>query len=101
MQTIHSIICCCGQGLGSSMIMEMNVSKALNNLGQDQISVSHIPLSEASPEKADLYICGLDVAFQLKDYPRLIVLKNLIMLDEVQEKLQKALESEEKTFYIE
>ena len=29
---IRSIMCCCGQGLGSSMIVSMNVEKALKNL---------------------------------------------------------------------
>ena len=100
MAKIRSIVCCCGQGLGSSMIMEMNVKKALKSLGYSDIYVSHIPLSEASKEKGDLYICGLDVAPQLKTYPRVIVLKNIIMLDEMTGKLKKALNEADDNFYI-
>lgn len=87
MKKIHSIICCCGQGLGGSMIMEMNARKILSSMGYANISVSHLSLSDVSPKKADLMICGLDVAYQLRDYPRVIVLRNIIMLDELSEKL--------------
>ena len=70
MDKIRSIICCCGQGLGSSMIMEMNVKKALRALGRNDISVSHVSLVDAAKDKGDIYICGLDVAYQLRDFPR-------------------------------
>lgn len=100
MKKIHSIVCCCGQGLGSSMIMEMNVKKALTSLSLTNIYISHVPLAEASMDKGDLYICGLDVAPQLKNYPRVIVLKNIIMYDELEEKLLDAMNRKEDTFYI-
>ena len=43
---IKSIMCCCGQGLGSSMIVSMNVEKVLKKLGISGVSVSHTALSE-------------------------------------------------------
>lgn len=101
MDKINTIVCCCGQGLGSSMIMEMNVSKALKELGHENIRVKHIPLSEASIHRAEAYVCGLDVAYQLRDYPRVIVLKNIIMMDELTEKLKKMFEMDIDTFHIE
>ncbi len=101
MKKIHSIVCCCGQGLGSSMIMEMNVKKVIASLSLSNIYISHVSLAEASMDKGDLYICGLDVGPQLKDYPRVIVLKNIIMYDELEEKLTKAFEQSADKFYIE
>ena len=81
------------------MIMEMNVKKVLTSLSLTNIYVSHVPLAEASMDKGDLYICGLDVAPQLKAYPRVIVLKNIIMYDELEEKLTQAFEQSKDTFY--
>lgn len=83
------------------MIMEMNARKILSSMGYANISVSHFSLSDVSPKKADLMICGLDVAYQLRDYPRVIVLRNIIMLDELSEKLQAALSTEKNRFFIE
>ena len=50
---IRSIMCCCGQGLGSSMMVSMNVEKALKNLGVTGVSVDHTALSEVNPNSAD------------------------------------------------
>ncbi len=41
MATIRKVMCCCGQGLGSSMMVEMNIEKALKNLGIEGVSAGH------------------------------------------------------------
>ena len=56
---IRSIMCCCGSGLGSSMMVSMNVEKALKNLGITGVSVDHTSLSEVNPNSADLFVVGL------------------------------------------
>ncbi|MBO4219091.1 MAG: PTS ascorbate transporter subunit IIB, partial [Erysipelotrichaceae bacterium] len=33
MAKINKIMCCCGSGLGSSLMVQMNIQKALKNLG--------------------------------------------------------------------
>ena len=38
---IKKIMCCCGSGLGSSMLVRMNVEKVLNKLGKSGIEVTH------------------------------------------------------------
>ena len=43
---IRSIMCCCGQGLGSSMIVSMNVEKALKKLGVSGVKVEHTAIGE-------------------------------------------------------
>ena len=48
MTEIRKVMCCCGQGLGSSMMVEMNIQKALKKLGRTRSA----PMSSA--EKAIL-----------------------------------------------
>lgn len=38
---IKKILCFCGSGLGTSFLMEMNVKKALENLGITDVEVEH------------------------------------------------------------
>ena len=45
---IRSIMCCCGQGLGSSMIVSMNVEKALKKLGVSGVKVEHTAIGEVT-----------------------------------------------------
>lgn len=101
MAKIHSIICCCSNGLGSSMIMEMNLKRALAVLGRQNIDVRHIPLAEACSFSDDLYVVGLDIAPQMKDFKRVVVIQNLVSTDEFVDKLGKALSSTEEKFRIE
>lgn len=87
---IHSIMCCCGQGLGSSMIVSMNVERALKNLGIKGVSVDHTALSEISPNSADLFVVGRDLAPQLTSYKNKIVLNQLMDMNELTTKLKEA-----------
>lgn len=85
---IKSIMCCCGQGLGSSMIVRMNIEKALKNLGLQGISVSHTALSEVTQNSADLFVVGADLALQMKDYKNKIILDQLMDMQEIEAKLK-------------
>lgn len=100
MKEIKNVMCCCGQGLGSSMMVEMNIQKALKQLGKEDVKASHTSLSEASPDKADLFVVGRDLAPQLKNYPRVIVLKKIMSMAELKDKLEKAFAEESDTFFI-
>ena len=55
---VKRIMCCCGQGLGSSMIVAMNVEKALKNIGVSGVSVEHTALSEITQGCAELFVVG-------------------------------------------
>ena len=98
---IRSIVCCCSNGLGSSMIMEMNLKRALAAIGRSDITVRHIPLSEANSISDELYVVGLYIAPQMKDFKRVIIIRDMVSTDEFTEKLTRALESAEKRFRIE
>ena len=101
MRAIRSIVCCCSNGLGSSMIMEMNLKRALAAIGRPDITVRHIPLSEANSISDELYVVGLDIAPQMKDFKRVIIIRDMVSTDEFVDKLTRALESAEKRFRIE
>ncbi|MGA9173916.1 MAG: PTS sugar transporter subunit IIB, partial [Thermoactinomyces sp.] len=77
------ILVVCGNGLGSSFIMELNVKKALNELGKEA-QVDHTDLTTARTEKADIYLGAKDIISQLDDGTRTIVaLENVMNLEEI------------------
>ncbi|MBA4551803.1 MULTISPECIES: PTS sugar transporter subunit IIB [Thermoactinomyces] len=81
------ILVVCGNGLGSSFIMELNVKKALNELGKEA-EVGHTDLATARSEEADLYIGAQDIISQLDDGTRNIVaLENVMNLEEIKTKI--------------
>ena len=100
MRAIRRIVCCCSNGLGSSMIMEMNLKRALAILGRQNIEVRHIPLSEANSFSDALYVVGLDIAPQMKDFKRVVVIQSMVSTDEFVDKLEKAFGSTEEKFRI-
>jgi PTS system ascorbate-specific IIB component len=85
---IKSIMCCCGSGLGSSMLVRMNVEKALKNIGVSGVSVSHSSLSDAAEGAADLFVVGKDLANFVKHLPKVIVLDNIMDKAELEAKLK-------------
>ncbi len=87
--TIRSILCCCGSGLGSSMIVSMNTERALSSLGIQGVRVDHTTVSEVNVNSADLFVVGKDLAYVFKDYPSVIVLDELMNMNELTAKLKE------------
>ena len=58
---INKIMCFCGSGLGTSFVMEMNVKKALANLGISGVEVVHSTIDDVMPGAADLFVCSADL----------------------------------------
>ena len=86
---IKKIMCCCGQGLGSSLIIRMNVEKTLKKLGKTGIEVAHASLSDVTPTSADLFVVGGDLEAFTQSFPHIILLENILSLPELEEKLGK------------
>lgn len=81
------ILVVCGNGLGSSFILELNVKKALAQLGK-QAEVTHTDLATAKTEEADLYVGAQDIIHQLEDGNRKIVaLDNIMNIEKIKEQL--------------
>ncbi|ANU11836.1 PTS system subunit IIB [Planococcus antarcticus DSM 14505] len=82
------IMVVCGNGLGSSFIMELNVKKALKELGKTA-EVDHTDLTSAKSVQADVFIGAADIMGQLDDGSRTIVnLENMMSIPEIKSKLE-------------
>ncbi|MBP2167197.1 PTS sugar transporter subunit IIB [Erwiniaceae bacterium BAC15a-03b] len=88
---MKKILIVCGNGLGSSFIVEMNVKKIVKELGKEA-EVSHTDLTSAKSEKADIFIGAQDIISQLDDGSRLVFgLKNLLDNNKIKEILAENL----------
>lgn len=88
---MKKVLVVCGNGLGSSFIIEMNVKKILTELGM-QAEVSHTDLASSKSEQADLYLGAKDIICNLEDGTRTVSgLTNILDLNEIKEALQKHL----------
>ncbi|MDO5146833.1 MAG: PTS sugar transporter subunit IIB [Eubacteriales bacterium] len=91
---IKKIMCCCGSGLGSSLMVRINVEKVLKNLGVSGVTVEHSSLSDVSANSADLFVVGKDLETFTKSFPKVITLDNIVSIPELEEKMKKVLEEE-------
>ncbi|WP_373898707.1 PTS sugar transporter subunit IIB [Haloimpatiens sp. FM7315] len=80
------ILVCCGSGLGSSFMIEMNINKVLKELNVEA-EVDHSDLSSAAGIKADLYVGTRDIASQLVSLGEVISLNSMIDLKELKDKM--------------
>ena len=87
-------MCCCGSGLGSSMLVRMNVEKVLKKLGISGISISHSSLSDATEGAADLFVVGKDLEEFVHGLSNKIILDNIMDMAELEEKLSTKLNEE-------
>ncbi|AKL86597.1 PTS sugar transporter subunit IIB [Bacillus atrophaeus] len=82
---MKKILIVCGNGLGSSFIVEMNVKKIIEELNIDA-EVSHTDLTSSKTETADLYLGSTDIVSSLDDGTRTVAgLKNLLDQNEIKE----------------
>ena len=89
--TVKSILCCCGSGLGSSLLVRMNVEKIMKELGYSGIEVLHSSLSTAANGVADLFVIGKDLEASASELENKIVLDNILDMTELKEKLETKL----------
>ncbi|KYC69477.1 PTS lactose transporter subunit IIB [Bacillus coagulans] len=86
----------CGSGLGSSFMIEMNIKSILDQLGinQDDIEVTHFDMGSASPDSADHFFVGQDLADATEKLgaDKVTVLKSIIDKNELKEKVVQFLQ---------
>ena len=54
-------MCCCGNGVGTSLVMQMTTEEALTRLGVDDVEVLFGSLSDLSESRADLFVVSEEV----------------------------------------
>ncbi len=86
------ILVVCGNGLGSSFLMEMNINKVLKEIDAE-VEVDHSDLTSAKGIKTDIIVGTKDITSQLVGYAEVLVeLDNIIDLQSMKEKVIEALE---------
>lgn len=90
---VRKILCCCGSGLGSSLIVSMNVEEVVKGLGRPDIEVDHTTISDISPAADALFVVGADLKDFVGSVPdeQKVVLDNILDKEELREKLAKIL----------
>ena len=90
MQKINKIMCCCSNGVGTSLLMQMTMEEALEILGMDNVEVIFGTLSSVNENSADLFVVSEDRMQELEGLP-VIGLEDLMDSDIAAEKLQEVI----------
>lgn len=85
------IVCVCGLGMGSSLILKMTVDKAARQLGVDA-EIEHWDAGTVGSKNADLIVTSQDFAERFSGQKNVIFVNSIINVNEVKEKLQAYLE---------
>lgn len=85
--SVKKIMAACGSGIGSSLMIRMNVEKVLKSLGRDDIEVFHSTTSDAQPDSADIFVVGRDLEAFVSQLNNVITLNNIVSKQELEEKL--------------
>lgn len=90
-----SILVCCANGAGSSLMMKMTVQKVLDKVGIKPGKIHHCALSEGKTAAAqfDIVFCARNFTNMFKDAEKkgtqVIGLKNIMSPKEIEEKLKE------------
>jgi PTS system ascorbate-specific IIB component len=90
------IVVVCGAGVGSSMVLKINIEKALRRLNIEA-TVEQSDITVAGSMNADLFVTSdtfarlLDEKYGQSDTSNVIVIKNYIDQEEYITKLEKAI----------
>ncbi|SFB28994.1 PTS sugar transporter subunit IIB [Clostridium frigidicarnis] len=86
------IMAVCGSGLGSSFMVEMNITDILNELGvSGDYEANHTSLADVTSGDADIFVTAKDLEDSASHLPNLIVLDSLLDKNELREKLKEKL----------
>ncbi len=90
-----NIVCVCGMGIGTSVLLKMNVENAASSLGVDaDVQASDIGSARGSAQSADLIMTSNELAEEIGDISvPIVIVNNFMDVNEIKEKLQAALAS--------
>ena len=84
---VKKITCVCPAGIGSSLILAMNVEKVLDKMGKGDIKIDHIALGECTTGLCDLFVVSADIVEQVSQYGPVVPVKNLVDRNHIEEVL--------------
>lgn len=87
------ILAVCGMGIGSALILRMQVEKALKRLNLNgEVELADISTARALAMGADIIVTSAELAQQLGSVPgKIVTIKNYVDVNEMTEKLQAAI----------
>lgn len=90
---VRKIMCACGSGLGTSLLVEMNIQDILKSMGIEDVEVFHSTTSDVHSGAADLFVVSRDLVDFIKgvDPEEVVVLKSIVDKGELEEKLRTKL----------
>jgi PTS system ascorbate-specific IIB component len=88
-----NIVCVCGLGMGSSLILKMSVEKAMKELGV-ACDVEHWAAGTMVGMKFDLIVAAEDFRDELSDRKNVVFVKNVVKVEEIKGVLKEYLEKE-------
>lgn len=82
------ILAVCGSGLGSSLMLALNLKDVLKDMDITGVEVEHADFASFYGDNADYIVCGKDIAMAITTgQSNLIVLDNILSKAEMKEKL--------------
>lgn len=87
------IVCVCGLGVGSSLILKMTVDKALKELGQTGHEIEHWDAGTVDSKSADLIVTSADFLDQFAGRDNVVFVNNVVNTEEMKEKINAYLEN--------
>ena len=81
------IMCVCGLGMGSSLILKMSVEKAMQQLGV-ACDVEHWAAGTMDGMNPDIIVASEDFRDELAGRDNVVFVRNVVKSDEAKEKLQ-------------
>lgn len=86
---MKKIVAVCGQGIGTSVLLKMNVEKVLRKLGVTaEVTAADIQMALSTVEAADILCTSADLASEFTEVPaQVVVIDNFTNLNEIESKL--------------
>ncbi len=87
-------LCVCQMGIGSSVMLRINIEKVLKNLGIDgTVDSCTAGVAKGQAQQCDVIVTNQDVAPVVRDFGKPIIeLKNMVGTKELTEKIQAYME---------
>lgn len=80
------ILCVCGFGIGSSLLLKMNADQVLTKAGYD-VKVEPMDVTSANGRTPDLVLTSAEIATQLPEFScPVIIINNFMDLEEIRVK---------------
>lgn len=84
------ILAVCGVGQGTSLLLKMNISEVLKELGI-KADVDNTDLTSANSERADYIVTNSEFAKSIRSSAKVIIVENYFDKNEIKKSLEKEL----------